>query len=170
MADNPQTIYEINKKISDLKKQDLELERQINEEKKKGDAQDKKKLRSLQKERDERKQDIKDFQELLGIEKDLKNISMEISAVEDETQGYRLASADYAKSIGDSINEQVKSIPLIGGFLSKNLELEEYGDYLKAQQLLKQGKANELTEAQKELQKKLISFRQKCLCFYLLVH
>ena len=167
MADNPQTIYEINKKISDLKKQDLELERQINEEKKKGDAQDKKKLTSLQKERDERKQDIKDFQELLGIEKDLKNISMEISAVEDETQGYRLASADYAKSIGDSINEQVKSIPLIGGFLSKNLELEEYGDYLKAQQLLKQGKANELTEAQKELQKKINQLQAKMPMFLL---
>ena len=155
MADDTQTIYEIEQKISDLKAKDLRYEREINKMKKAGLKMDDEKLAKKVQARADNKQEIKDMQEIAGIEKDILDYSTEIEALEEKIGFQRQKSADFAADIGKSIQEQVESIPLIGASLSKNLKLDELSAYFKAKTLLME-KGSEMTaKARKELEEKI---------------
>ena len=120
MADDTQTIYEIEQKISDLKAKDLRYERAINKMKKAGLKMDDEKLAKKVQARADNKQEIKDMQEIAGISKDLVDYSTEIEALEEKIGFQRQKSADFAADIGSQIKDQIESIPLIGASLSKN--------------------------------------------------
>ena len=161
MADDTQTIYEIEQKISDLKAKDLRYEREINKMKKAGLKMDDEKLAKKVQARADNKQEIKDMQEIAGIEKDILDYSTEIEALEEKIGFQRQKSADFAGEIGTQIKDQIESIPLIGASLSKNLKLDELSAYFKAKVLLAE-KASELTaEARLELEKKIVAVQFK---------
>ena len=66
---------------------------------------------------------------------------------------YRQKQADFAGDIGKNIQEQVESIPLIGASLSKNLQLDELSEALRAKSLLMTQKEALTKEQIKELVK-----------------
>ena len=131
MADNNEekTIYQIKLQISKLNESIRDQEAEIKNLK--GDA-----LKAAKEKLAEDKKDLSILRQTANLEKEMLDLSNEISMLEEDISFYRQKQADFAGDIGKNIQEQVESIPLIGASLSKNLQLDELSEALKAKQLL----------------------------------
>ena len=152
MADNnngdEKTIYQLKLEISKLNKSILNQEEELKDLK--GDALD------LAKEKlAEDKKDLSILRQTANLEKEMLDLSTEIAEMEEDISFYRQKQADFAGDIGKNIQEQVESIPLIGASLSKNLQLDELSEALRAKSLLMTQKEALTKEQIKELQEKI---------------
>ena len=152
MADNnngdEKTIYQLKLEISKLNKSILNQEEELKDLK--GDALD------LAKEKlAEDKKDLSILKQTANLEKEMLDLSTEIAEMEEDISFYRQKQADFAGDIGKNIQEQVESIPLIGASLSKNLQLDELSEALRAKSLLMTQKEALTKEQIKELQEKI---------------
>ena len=131
MADETKepTIYQVKLQISKLNESIRDQEKEIKNLK--GDA-----LKAAKEKLAEDKKDLSVLRQTANLEKEMLDLSNEISMLEEDISFYRQKQADFAGDIGKNIQEQVESIPLIGASLSKNLQLDELSEALKAKQLL----------------------------------
>tara|TARA_R100000005_G_C4974925_1_gene186639 strand:+ start:55 stop:1431 length:1377 start_codon:yes stop_codon:yes gene_type:complete len=148
LADDTTTIYQVKLKISELNKEIRDQEKEIKNLE--GDA-----LKKAKEKLAEDKKDLSILRQTANLEKEMLDLSTEISMLEEDISFYRQKQADFAGDIGKNIQEQVESIPLIGASLSKNLQLDELSEALKAKQLLATTDMKLTDEERAELQKKI---------------
>ena len=148
MADDTKTIYQVKLQISKLNESIRDQEEEIKDLKGKALKDAKEKLA-------EDKKDLSILRQTANLEKEMLDLSNEISMLEEDISFYRQKQADFAGDIGKNIQEQVESIPLIGASLSKNLQLDELSEALKAKQLLATTNMKLTDEERKELQEKI---------------
>ena len=148
MADDTTTIYQVKLQISELNKKIRDQEEEIKNLE--GDA-----LKKAKEKLAEDKKDLSILRQTANLEKEMLDLSNEISMLEEDISFYRQKQADFAGDIGKNIQEQVESIPLIGASLSKNLQLDELSEALKAKQLLATTDMKLTDEERAELQKKI---------------
>ena len=148
MADDPKTIYQIKLQISELNKSIRDQEKEIKNLT--GDA-----LKDAKEKLNEDKKDLSILRQTANLEKEMLDLSNEISMLEEDISFYRQKQADFAGDIGKNIQEQVESIPLIGASLSKNLQLDELSEALKAKQLLATTDIKMTDEERAALQEKI---------------
>ena len=148
MADDTKTIYQVKLQISKLNESIRDQEEEIKDLKGKALKDAKEKLA-------EDKKDLSILRQTANLEKEMLDLSTEISMLEEDISFYRQKQADFAGDIGKNIQEQVESIPLIGASLSKNLQLDELSEALKAKQLLATTDMKLTDEERKELQEKI---------------
>ena len=150
MADNNEekTIYQIKLQISKLNESIRDQEAEIKNLK--GDA-----LKKAKEKLAEDKKDLSILRQTANLEKEMLDLSNEISMLEEDISFYRQKQADFAGDIGKNIQEQVESIPLIGASLSKNLQLDELSEALKAKQLLATTDIKMTDEERAALQEKI---------------
>ena len=148
MADDTKTIYQVKLQISKLNESIRDQEEEIKDLKGKALKDAKEKLA-------EDKKDLSVLRQTANLEKEMLDLSNEISMLEEDISFYRQKQADFAGDIGKNIQEQVESIPLIGASLSKNLQLDELSEALKAKQLLATTNMKLTDEERKELQEKI---------------
>ena len=148
MADDTKTIYQVKLQISKLNESIRDQEAEIKNLK--GDA-----LKKAKEKLAEDKKDLSILRQTANLEKEMLDLSNEISMLEEDISFYRQKQADFAGDIGKNIQEQVESIPLIGASLSKNLQLDELSEALKAKQLLATTDMKLTDEERKELQEKI---------------
>jgi len=98
---------------------------------------------------------IKELKEESGLLKSLEDMSSEILALEEERNVVQKKQGEAAKSLGDSIQNQVEALPFIGQALSKQLNLQDLGDELQKATLESIGDQGDATEKQTFLQKLL---------------
>ena len=148
MADDTKTIYQVKLQISKLNESIRDQEEQIKNLK--GDA-----LKAAKEKLAEDKKDLSILRQTANLEKEMLDLSNEISMLEEDISFYRQKQADFAGDIGKNIQEQVESIPLIGASLSKNLQLDELSEALKAKQLLATTDIKMTDEERAALQEKI---------------
>ena len=98
---------------------------------------------------------IKELKEESGLLKSLEDMSSEILALEEERNVVQKKQGEAAKSLGDSIQNQVEALPFIGQALSKQLNLQDLGEELQKATLESIGDQGDATEKQTFLQKLL---------------
>ena len=148
MADDTKTIYQVKLQISKLNESIRDQEKEIKNLK--GDA-----LKAAKEKLAEDKKDLSVLRQTANLEKEMLDLSNEISMLEEDISFYRQKQADFAGDIGKNIQEQVESIPLIGASLSKNLQLDELSEALKAKQLLATTDIKMTDEERAALQEKI---------------
>ncbi len=148
MADDTKTIYQVKLQISKLNESIRDQEEEIKDLKGKALKDAKEKLA-------EDKKDLSILRQTANLEKEMLDLSNEISMLEEDISFYRQKQADFAGDIGKNIQEQVESIPLIGASLSKNLQLDELSEALKAKQLLATTDIKMTDEERAALQEKI---------------
>ena len=150
MADETKepTIYQVKLQISKLNESIRDQEEEIKDLKGKALKDAKEKLA-------EDKKDLSVLRQTANLEKEMLDLSNEISMLEEDISFYRQKQADFAGDIGKNIQEQVESIPLIGASLSKNLQLDELSEALKAKQLLATTDIKMTDEERAALQEKI---------------
>ena len=148
MADDTKTIYQVKLQISKLNESIRDQEEEIKDLKGKALKDAKEKLA-------EDKKDLSVLRQTANLEKEMLDLSNEISMLEEDISFYRQKQADFAGDIGKNIQEQVESIPLIGASLSKNLQLDELSEALKAKQLLATTDIKMTDEERAALQEKI---------------
>jgi hypothetical protein len=146
--ENPKTIYQVKLQISKLNESIRDQEEQIKNLT--GDA-----LKNAKEKLAEDKKDLSILRQTANLEKEMLDLSNEISMLEEDISFYRQKQADFAGDIGKNIQEQVESIPLIGASLSKNLQLDELSEALKAKQLLATTDIKMTDEERAALQEKI---------------
>ena len=148
MADDTKTIYQVKLQISKLNESIRDQEKEIKNLT--GDA-----LKDAKEKLNEDKKDLSILRQTANLEKEMLDLSNEISMLEEDISFYRQKQADFAGDIGKNIQEQVESIPLIGASLSKNLQLDELSEALKAKQLLATTDIKMTDEERAALQEKI---------------
>ena len=148
MADDTKTIYQVKLQISKLNESIRDQEEEIKNLK--GAA-----LKKAKEKLAEDKKDLSILRQTANLEKEMLDLSNEISMLEEDISFYRQKQADFAGDIGKNIQEQVESIPLIGASLSKNLQLDELSEALKAKQLLATTDIKMTDEERAALQEKI---------------
>jgi|TARA_R100000084_G_C4647981_1_gene147911 hypothetical protein len=148
LADDTKTIYQVKLQISKLNESIRDQEEEIKDLKGKALKDAKEKLA-------EDKKDLSILRQTANLEKEMLDLSNEISMLEEDISFYRQKQADFAGDIGKNIQEQVESIPLIGASLSKNLQLDELSEALKAKQLLATTDIKMTDEERAALQEKI---------------